>query len=144
MHKLYLYTERESAVFVGPTLVRIRNPVSCFFIPLTIEITFKTLLFFNALKSENEKMSIKFSLSLRPPTSHPVPGSLLSPGLSLFARRPCRGREGVRVGAGALRLPAPRRGGGGGAAGGGLDPHPGGGVGPAPVTTLPELLGIYR
>ena len=53
LHKLFIYTERERVQsFLGPTLVRIRNAGSCFFIPLTIEITFKTLLFFNALKSE--------------------------------------------------------------------------------------------
>ena len=44
--------------------------------------------------------------------------------------------------AGALRLPAPRRRGGRRAARRGLDPHPGGGVGAAAVTTLSELFGI--
>ena len=57
LHKLFIYRERRRVSvqsFLGPTLVGIRNPVSCFFTPFTIEITFKTLLFFNAFKSEYE------------------------------------------------------------------------------------------
>ena len=150
--KLFIYREQRVQsgglvliAFLVPTLVRIRNLGFLFFTPISIEITFKTLLFFNAFKSKQNihypglcphlacdvrpdrdlLRWIVWSASLQP---RRPPGSLGgnrctgAPGSWTWSSTSSRSSPGLPRGRGWSRP-----------TGGSFDPHPGGGVRPASV-----------